>query len=168
MRATPSRNVGGRAWGNAGGGCLGGARSRGMEQVGLQLGTNLLWEEFTRDSPFILSVVSVEILQAPESQGAARQTPTPRSCTHPSWMLLIPPAGLDPLITSSTSLMKGPWRKPWCESCPQVMGQPWGRLCWLLKPWWISQDTELGHSQLDQGQMLHLGVSPTLQTLLRV
>lgn len=39
-----------------------------MEPGGLRHGANLLWEEFTRDSPLGLSVVSVEVVQAPESQ----------------------------------------------------------------------------------------------------
>lgn len=67
-----------------------------MEPVGLQHGANLLWEEFTRDSPLGLSVVSVEVAQAPESLGVIRQTPTCLGLARPGWMLLISPAGPDP------------------------------------------------------------------------
>lgn len=55
-----------------------------MEPAGLRHGANLLWEEFTRDSPLGLSVVSVEVVQAPESQGAVRQTPTSLGWARPS------------------------------------------------------------------------------------
>ena len=92
--------------------------------MGLWHGADLLWEEFTRDSPLGLPIVSVKVVQAPESQGATRQTPTSLGRTHPGWMLLIPPAGLDarwprrvkgrgqypeaaPLMTSSMSLTLG-------------------------------------------------------------
>lgn len=113
------QNVGGRAWGEARGICLGGGHCRGMEPAGLQLSTNMLWEEFT----FCPLGCTGGGVARPYIAGCRQQTPTPWGCTHPSKMLLIPPAGLALLRACNTLLMRSPRRMLRCMACPQVMRQ---------------------------------------------